>query len=97
MKIPNRIHIQPETVELLEGRSPKLATKQVDHVDDVNFKGSKGHHRLSFQYNKELGENVAHLIDNRTGKTVKDLPSATQIDHKIRVRRLMGLHVDKKA
>ncbi|HBN97565.1 MAG TPA: hypothetical protein DDZ66_14850 [Firmicutes bacterium] len=97
MKIPNRIHIQPETAELLEGRLPKLALKQVDHVDDVNFKGSKGHHRLSFQYNKELGENVAYLIDTRTGKTVKHLPSATQVDHKIRVKRLMGLHVDKKA
>jgi hypothetical protein len=36
-------------------------------------------------------------VDNRTGETVKHLPSATQVDHRIRIRRLMGLHVDKKA
>ena len=97
MKIPDRIHIRLETAELLEGCSPKLAPRQVDQVDDVNFKGNKSNHRLSFQYNKDLKENVAHLIDNKTGKTVKHLPSATQVDHKIRIRRLMGLHVDKKA
>jgi uncharacterized FlaG/YvyC family protein len=97
MKISSQVQIRPETAELLEGRTPKVAPKQVDQVEDVSFKGSKGHHRLSFQYHKELGENVAHLIDTRTGEIVKDLPSATQVDHKIRIKRLMGLHVDKKA
>ncbi|MCK9526693.1 MAG: flagellar protein FlaG [Limnochordia bacterium] len=97
MRIPDRIQIRPETAELLEGRSPKLAPQQVDRVEDVNFKGKKDHHRLSFQYNEDLGENVAHLVDTRTGKTVKHLPSATQVDHRIRIRRLMGLHLDTKA
>ncbi len=97
MRIPDRIQIRREVSELLEGRVPKLAPRQVDNVDDVNFKGDKKNHRLSFQYNKDLGQNVAHVIDNTTGKTVKDLPSATQVDHKIRIKRLMGLHVDKKA
>lgn len=97
MKITDRVQIRPEMVELLEGRTPKLAPKQVDNVEDINFKGSKEHHRLSFQYNKDLGENVALLIDNKTGKAVKHSPSATQVDHKIRIRRLIGLHVDRKA
>jgi uncharacterized FlaG/YvyC family protein len=97
MKIGDRMPIRLETELLLEGRLPKLAPQQVDKVEDVSFKGSKDHHRLSFRYNKELGENVAHLVDNRTGETVKHLPSATQVDHRIRIRRLMGLHVDKKA
>ena len=97
MRIPGQIDIRPETANLLEGRTPKLAPRQVDNVDDVNFKGSKGNHRLSFQYNQDLQQNVAHLIDNKTGKTVKHLPSATQVDHRIRIRRLLGLHVDKQA
>ncbi len=97
MKIAKGIYIKPDTERLLEGRTPKLAPKQVDQVEDVNFKGSKEHHRLSFQYNKELEENVAQVIDTRTGQAVRDLPSATQVDHKIRLRRLMGLHLDRKA
>lgn len=97
MKIAKGIRIQPETERLLEGRVLKLAPQQVDQVKDVNFKGSKEHHRLSFQYNKDLDENVAQIIDTRTGKAVKNLPSATQVDHKIRLRRLMGLDVDEKA
>lgn len=97
MKISERIPIRPETVQLLEGRVPKAAPHQVNNVEDVNFKGNKDHHRLSFRYNKELGENVAHLVDTRTGETVKHSPSATELDHRIRIQRLMGLHVDKQA
>lgn len=97
MRISERIQVRPETAELLEGRLPKLAPKQVDQVEDVNFKGKKDHHRLSFQFDKDLEENVAVLIDTRTGKVVKHSPSASQLDHKIRIRRLMGLYVDERA
>ncbi|NMB19326.1 MAG: flagellar protein FlaG [Firmicutes bacterium] len=97
MRVTDRIQIRPEIVQLLEGRLPKVAPKQVDQVEEVNFKGNRDHHRLSFQYNKDLEENVAVLIDIKTGKTVKHSPSASQVDHKLRIRRLMGLHVDEKA
>lgn len=91
------ITIKPESRDLLEGKVPKLAPKQVDNVADVNFKGITENHRISFKYNKDLGKNVAHVVDNSTGKTVKLLPSATQVDHMIRMKRLMGLHVDERA
>lgn len=103
VKIPVRagilrpVAMRPEVVELLKGRVRKLASTQVDKVDEVSFKGSRGHHRLSFQYDRDVGENVAKVIDNFTGETVKHIPSATQVDHKIRIKRLMGLHLDKKA
>lgn len=94
---PQPLTIRQEYTELLEGRVPKLASKQVDQVDEVNFQELKKNHRLSFRYNKELEENVVYVIDNMTGEIVKHSPSATQVDHKIRIQRLMGLHVDKKA
>lgn len=97
MKISAAVSIRPEYAQLLEGRVPKVAPKQVDQVDEVNFHGSKANHRLSFRYNKELKENVVQVIDNSTGEIVKHLPSETQVDHKIRMQRLMGLHVDIKA
>ncbi|NMB02145.1 MAG: flagellar protein FlaG [Firmicutes bacterium] len=97
MRIPREMTMRPEYEQLLTGEVPKLAAKQVDQVEDVNFKGTKENHRLSFKYNKELKQNVAVVIDNKTGEIVKHSPSATQVDHKIRIKRLMGLHVDEKA
>jgi len=82
--------------DLLTGRVPKVAARQVDQVEDVYFQGTKEHHRVSFRYNKELGGNVAHIVDNSTGETVKQLPTPTQVDHQIRLRRLMGLYVDER-
>lgn len=93
----NLVSIKQESQDLLQGSVSKLAPKQVDNVTDVNFKGTRENHRISFQYNKDLGRNVAHVIDNATGKTVKLLPSETQIDHMIRLKRLLGLHVDVEA
>lgn len=79
---------------LIKGEVQKLATRQVDDVENVSFKGIAPNHRVSFRYNKELKRNVAHVIDNSTGKTVKKAPSDTQVDHMIRMKKLMGLHID---
>lgn len=87
--------INQDSTNLIKGEVPKLATNQIDNVEDINFKESKNNHRISFQYDKDLGRNIAHVIDNKTGETVKQLPSASQVDHMIRLSRLMGLHIDK--
>lgn len=79
------------------GLVTKLAAKQIDNVEDINFKGTKENHRVSFQYNKDLRRNVAQVVDNSIGKTVKQLPSETQVDHMIRMERLMGLNIDVEA
>lgn len=89
--------IRSDSSDLVRGNVPKLAAKQIDNVEDINCKGTKENHRVSFQYNKDLGRNIACVIDNSTGKTVKQLPSETQVDHMIRLQRLMGLNVDEKA
>lgn len=89
--------IRNNSNDLIKGNVPKLAAKQIDNVEDINFKGTKENHRVSFQYNKDLGRNISCVIDNSTGKTVKQLPSETQVDHMIRMDRLMGLNVDEEA
>ncbi|HHY08600.1 MAG TPA: hypothetical protein GX530_08820 [Corynebacteriales bacterium] len=76
---------------------PKLASRQIDNFEDVNSAQPRANHRVSFQYNKEIERNVAHIIDNSTGKVVKKLPSDSQVDHMIRMRNLMGLHIDEEA
>lgn len=99
MKIPayNPSSVKPDYSNLLTGNVPKLAVKQVDQVEDLTFQGSKENHRVSFRYNKDLGRNVAHIIDNSTGRIVKESPTPTQVDHQIRLKKLMGLFVDERA
>lgn len=87
--------IKQNSTDLIKGSVPKLALNQIDNVEDVNFSSSKSNHRLSFKYDKNISKNVAQIIDNSTGKIVKQLPSASQVDHMIRMSRLMGLHVDE--
>lgn len=77
-------------------KAPKLASNQIDKVKDVNFNGSRANHRISFKYHKELERNVAHVIDNSTGETVKKALSDAQIDNMIRIKKLIGIHLDKK-
>jgi len=85
-----------EYAQLLTG-VPKLAVKQVDLFKEINFTGPKENLRISFRYNKDLEQNVTYLIDNTTGKVVKKSPSDAQVDHMIRIKRMMGLYIDKQA
>lgn len=101
MKIASGAHsvnaLNQTSQDLIRGKIPKLASKQVDNVDDVNFKDAKRNHRVSMQYNKELDGNIAHVIDNATGKTVKTHMTESQVDQAIRIKRLMKLHIDEEA
>lgn len=97
LSINSGYSVQRDFANLVKGDTSKLASRQIDNVEDVNYKGTKESHRVSFQYDKDLGRNIAHVIDNSTGKTVKQMPSETQVDHMIRMQRLIGLHVDEKA
>ena len=81
---------------LIKGEVPKAAKKQIDKVNDVNFKENKENHRVIFKYNKDLDRNIAHTIDNSTGETVKQALTEAQVDHLIRIERLKGLHLDEE-
>ncbi|NLJ80494.1 MAG: flagellar protein FlaG [Firmicutes bacterium] len=97
MRIPP-IHTsgKKQLEKIITGEVPKLAVKKSDDVLSVSRKPSTGRSRLSFQYNKELKGNVVHLIHNTTGETIRKTPSDAEADHLIRIRKLMGLHLDKK-
>lgn len=95
---PNQaIQLQSPRYAVVQGNVPKLAIKHVDFVNDVNFKGTKENHHLKFKYNEEIGRSVAYIVDNASGETVKVLPSETQLDHWVRIKRLMGLNLDLRA
>ncbi|MEJ6950187.1 hypothetical protein [Natronospora cellulosivora (SeqCode)] len=81
---------------LLKGEVPKVAVKQIDDVNDINFKDSKENHRVNLKYNKDSDRNIAHTIDNATGETVKKSLTDAQVDHLLRIERLKCLHLDEE-
>ena len=81
---------------LIKGEIEKVAPRQVDNFDEINFKGTKDNHRIMFKYNKDLDKNIVHVVDNKSGETVKKVPSDAQVDNMIRIQRLMGLYVDEE-
>jgi len=86
-----------EYQQLLAGEVERIAPKQIDNFQDVNFNDTLDGYRLSFQYNDELEENVLHVIENSTNETVKRVPSQAMAEQTLRIRRLAGLIVDEEA
>lgn len=76
--------------ELIQGKTPKLAPKQVDQVEEVSGSPVRKNHRIQYTYNKELEKNVAHVVDNNTGEVVKKRLSDAEVDRRIRVKK--GIH-----
>ena len=85
-----------EYQQLLAGNIERVAPKQIDNFQDVNFNETLEGYRLSFEYNEELEENVLHVIDNSTNTTVKRVPSQAKAEQTLRIRRLAGLIVDER-
>lgn len=82
----------------LELQEPsRLATKLIDHVEDVADQGPRPHHRVQYAWDKELGRNIAKTVDNRSGQVVRKAVTDAEKDHALRLQKLKGLHVDTDA
>lgn len=86
--------------ELVQGKIPKLAPRQVDDARDVKGVRLRENHRIQYTYNKELKRNVVHVVDNKTGDVVKKALSDAEVDRRIRVnkgiKRKLGEVFDEK-
>jgi len=82
--------------DLLKGELPKVAPKQIDKYEDINFKEPKSNHRIRFEHNRELDRCIAQVIDNSTGETVKKILSDAEVDRMIRIERLKGIYLDEE-
>lgn len=92
----NLTNLQQAKEDLLKGETPKVAVKQVDQVQDVNFKEPKSHHRMSVAYDKELNKPIVQTVDVTTGKVVKQAMSDAEVQRMIRLEKHKGLTVDEK-
>jgi len=82
--------------ELFKGEIPKVAPKQIDQYEDINFKEPKSNHRISFEHNREFDRCIAQVIDNSTGEVAKKILSDAEVDKMIRIERLKGIYLDEE-
>ena len=75
---------------------PKLASAIVDTMETKGEKGVREHHRVQYAWDKDLEQNVLQVVDNRTGEVINKALTDAQRDHLLRVRGLVGLHVDEE-
>ena len=82
--------------DLLKGEREKLAPRQIDNFEDVNFNGTKDRHRINFRYNDDIGKNVVYVVENATNESVKQIPSEARVDSMIRLQKSIGKLIDEE-
>ena len=80
--------------KLLTGEVDKIVPRMVDNVDEIGYKGKKDKIHLSFRYHQELEQNIVHLVENRSGETIKTIPSRARLESKIRLKKALGRFFD---
>ena len=64
---------------------------------DAEYRLSAGHHRVSYLWDADLEQNVAHVVDNHKDTVVGKSVTDAQKDHSLRIRKLVGEHFDEQA
>ena len=72
----------------------KIASRLVDYVDEIGFTGKKDKIHLSFRCYQELEQKIVHPVENRSGATIKTVPSRARVESKIRLKKALGRFFD---
>jgi len=83
----NIMNIEPQVSE----RTLKKAIAQ------ANIEMASNSESVTFGYEKELGLLYVQVTDNDSGKVVREIPSKDFIAHRLAMREMVGLLLDKQA
>jgi len=65
-------------------------------VEQANFEISMNNEDISFGYEKRLGMLYVQVTDKSSGEVVREIPSKEFIQHKVAMREMVGLLLDKQ-
>ncbi len=103
MKIPSfdaaawRLPLQLPVVDASGESRPKLAPTWVDTVEEASRMQPRGSERMQYAWDRDLEQNVVHIIENSTGDVARKALTDAQKDHMLRTRNIVGRHVDAEA
>ena len=87
--VPN--NAQPKKLEQPTERDVQKAISEATSA----FAGAN--ESVSFSYEKRLGLLYVQVTDNQSGEVIREIPSKDFIKHRIAMREMVGLMLDKQA
>ena len=82
---------QPKKIEQPTEREVQKAISEATSA----FAGAN--ESVSFHYEKRLGLLYVQVTDNQSGEVIREIPSKDFIQHRIAMREMVGLMLDKQA
>ena len=65
-------------------------------VNEANADFSGSNESVAFHYEKKLGLLYVQVTDNQSGEVIREIPSKDFINHRIAMREMIGLFLDKQ-
>ena len=94
---------QPTKAPVSSEQNVQAAEKKVTEqevqkaVSQVNLEMSGSNEDISFGYEKRLGLLYVQVTDKNSGEVVREIPSKEFLQHKVAMREMVGLLLDKQA
>lgn len=95
--------VQPTKAPVSSEQNVQAAEKKVSEqevrqaVEQVNIEMSGSNEDISFGYEQRLGMLYVQVTDKSSGQVVREIPSKEFIQHKVAMREMVGLLLDKMA
>ncbi|GAV19096.1 flagellar protein FlaG [Mariprofundus micogutta] len=94
--------VQPTKAPVSSEQQVQAAEKKVSEqevrqaVERANYEMAGSNEAISFGYEKRLGMLYVQVTDRNSGEVVREIPSKEFIQHKIAMREMVGLLLDKQ-
>ena len=95
--------VQPTKAPVSSEQNVQAAEKKVTEqevqkaVSQINQEMAGSNEDISFGYEQRLGMLYVQVTDKNSGQVVREIPSKEFIQHKVAMREMVGLLLDKMA
>jgi len=92
--VPAEQNVQ-QNVKSMERKVSEQEIRQQVAKANVEIAGSN--ENISFGYAEKLGQLFVQVTDAKSGEVIREIPSKDFIQHRLAMREMIGLLLDKKA
>lgn len=94
-KVPVKAEAQPQPNQNQE--RPITEKELQSAIQDVANSIAESNLSIGFNYEQKLGQLFVKITDSVSGEVIREVPSEDFIKHKIAMREMIGLLLDKEA
>ncbi|MDX8407242.1 MAG: flagellar protein FlaG [Mariprofundaceae bacterium] len=92
------VAIEQNVQQNVKSTERKVSEQEVrQQVAKANVEISGSNENISFGYEAKLGQLYVQVTDAKSGEVIREIPSKDFIQHRVAMREMIGLLLDKKA